>query len=655
MSDVGGAANGITYTFRADVSDLKANVRSAQDELRKTGMAAQEGATQMAKGMKLAADAANDNAKAMKLNTTQVLVLGGALRHTVDGFISGQSAMRILTVEGIKASAAFGGIASAGLIAAAAVVGGTALAVAGILAWGEAYQKLERTAKLTGESIVELNKMQEIANRTLGGFDVAKGVSELALKIREAQVAGNETAKMFERIGIPLKDATGKAREFKDVLNDVAVAIRDGNNEADKIELAKKLGLGADAVPWLESYASKLRAGRLEITATDREIVKLQAEAAKFDEEWRKAWQDWETRGKAAAYTIFTFLKNNSDYAATAAVALPLVGPGITANYWEMKLASGIHAAPKPGTPTDRQATPLDRMNDAFRLAEQNPLGETAPKSRDLSGVYSPPKAKTEPKSDAAENFIKSLDRQNAALKAQAENFNKSAQEQNRAIEVAKFDITVKDNWKNMTDQQRAAVDGLRERVKAAANEMTANKAQLTQLEGIRDAWKEAGDSVANAFDQMIVKGAKFQDVMKSLIQSLESSVLKGLLTGEGAFGKAFGLASSTGGLGGLLGGLFSMFGGPRAAGGSTQAGKIYKVGENGEEWFRPSVDGTVIPNDQVRNAQAAARPANGQQQTIINNTTLQVTTPDAPSFARSEQQLTGFLNRAIARSARSA
>jgi hypothetical protein len=39
---------------------------------------------------------------------------------------------------------------------------------------------------------------------------------------------------------------------------------------------------------------------------------------------------------------------------------------------------------------------------------------------------------------------------------------------------------------------------------------------------------------------------------------------------------------------------------GGRAAGGPVNAGKLYKVGERGEEYFRPNVAGEIIPNNQI-------------------------------------------------------
>lgn len=55
------------------------------------------------------------------------------------------------------------------------------------------------------------------------------------------------------------------------------------------------------------------------------------------------------------------------------------------------------------------------------------------------------------------------------------------------------------------------------------------------------------------------------------------------------------------GGLGGILSaaakGLGTMFGGARAMGGDVTAGRAYRVGENGPEWFVPGANGGIVPN----------------------------------------------------------
>lgn len=637
----------LSYTFKADVSDMKAKVADMQASLKTMGTAAKASADQVASGMQSSLKAMNDNTSGIKMNANSWIILGAAIRHGVDGLISGQSAMRVMTVEGIKASAAVGGL-SVGAIAmggaALAAAAAVAIAISTVQAWGAEYQALARTAKITGESIALVAKQQQIANQTPGnnGYDVSKGIVDFELKLREAQVVGGKLADVMAKIGIPIKDASGKARDFQSVLEDVAKAIADGSNEADKMHLVERLGLGVGSIPWLESYAAKLRDGTAAITDADKSLIELKAEAARFDEEWAKSWQSFSRHAEEAALQAVSYWRKSSDEMKVllASVAFPIAAPGIAATYIGAKIGNKIS-----GNTSDAvSADPMARLNTQFALTAQQPLGNLElPKKtgagggRDLSPVWDAAKGKAEPKSDAAESFVKSLDKQNAALKAQTDNFEKSYAEQQKLLELAKFDITVKDNWATMTEKQRAAVDGLRERVKAAADEMAANQAKLTVKEGIRDSWKELGDGIAGAIDGIAIKGQKLQDVMKNLAQSLASSALKGLLTGEGAFGKAFGLANPTGSLGGILGSLFNI-GGARASGGAVEAGKTYRVGEHGEEWFKPNTSGSIIPHDQVSTADGGGGMSGGAPVFHID-----ARGADAAAVARLERMVMGI------------
>ena len=90
----------------------------------------------------------------------------------------------------------------------------------------------------------------------------------------------------------------------------------------------------------------------------------------------------------------------------------------------------------------------------------------------------------------------------------------------------------------------------------------------------------------------------------------------------------------------GFLNGLFQ-FGGKRAAGGPVAPGRSYLVGENGQELFTPSGHGAIAPN---------GAPGRAGASVVVN-----VTTRDAPSFLRSEAQLSAMLSRVAARGARRA
>jgi hypothetical protein len=161
---------------------------------------------------------------------------------------------------------------------------------------------------------------------------------------------------------------------------------------------------------------------------------------------------------------------------------------------------------------------------------------------------------------------------------------------------------------------------------------------------------------VANALDQIALKGGNVRDVLRNLLETISSQAFMGFLTGSGPFGAAFGLASPSGGLGGIFGLIGKGLGLPGMAGGGTvQAGQAIRVGEHGEERFIPGAPGTIVPNDQVENARAPGAGGRSMSGGISVTNHFHVTTPDAPSFMRSEQQITGMLSRAVRRGARGA
>lgn len=163
------------------------------------------------------------------------------------------------------------------------------------------------------------------------------------------------------------------------------------------------------------------------------------------------------------------------------------------------------------------------------------------------------------------------------------------------------------------------------------------------------------GKSITTAFTKAIVDGKRFEDVLRSLGKSMTESLLKTALkplqnTLSGLF---------SGGLQGLTG-LFSGLGGGTAvqsapvaafADGGVVASPSYfpvgrglgLVGERGAEAILPlarGADGRLG----VRSGNEARRPL---------SVTVQVSTPDAESFRRSEAQLSAAIARAVARGSR--
>jgi hypothetical protein len=115
-----------------------------------------------------------------------------------------------------------------------------------------------------------------------------------------------------------------------------------------------------------------------------------------------------------------------------------------------------------------------------------------------------------------------------------------------------------------------------------------------------REAARELGFAFSSAFEDAIVRGRRFSEVLQGIAQDVARIIARRTITEPlgGALSSAIGSAFSGvsfssifSGIGSFLGGLF------RAEGGPVVAGRPYVVGERGPEWFVPRQSGVVLPN----------------------------------------------------------
>jgi len=116
------------------------------------------------------------------------------------------------------------------------------------------------------------------------------------------------------------------------------------------------------------------------------------------------------------------------------------------------------------------------------------------------------------------------------------------------------------------------------------------------KLEKTKTLAEDLGLTFTSAFEDAIVGGKGFSEVLKGLEQDILRIVTRKLVTDP--LGNAI-----TGALGGSGGGGFfssilgSIFGGARADGGPVTGGVPYLVGERGPEMFVPRGSGAIVPN----------------------------------------------------------
>tara|TARA_Y100000310_G_C20664895_1_gene806925 strand:- start:298 stop:2172 length:1875 start_codon:yes stop_codon:yes gene_type:complete len=98
---------------------------------------------------------------------------------------------------------------------------------------------------------------------------------------------------------------------------------------------------------------------------------------------------------------------------------------------------------------------------------------------------------------------------------------------------------------------------------------------------------EEMGVTFTSAFEDAVVSGSKFSDVLKGIYKDILRITLRYTITEP--MGKAFSsFVSSAAG---------SLFGGSRAEGGPVSAGRSYVVGERGPELFTPTSGGSITPS----------------------------------------------------------
>ncbi|MGJ0397407.1 MAG: phage tail length tape measure family protein [Methylocystis sp.] len=218
------------------------------------------------------------------------------------------------------------------------------------------------------------------------------------------------------------------------------------------------------------------------------------------------------------------------------------------------------------------------------------------------------------------------------------------------------------------------------------------------QAQAFNEAYVEISGSITDSLKGLI-SGEKPKDALRFLADRLSGGLLEGGLTGAGPFAKLLGLEGKNGSVGGLFGfaadllgfgggkgaqtvnvkgsivnvaggqgglvgetgGLFSnlfgskgqggilssvvdFFSGFFAEGGDVPAGHWGVAGEKGPELVRGPA--TVTPFSKLASAPRAA----SQAPTVIH---FNVTSPDAPSFVRSEAQVSALLTRALVRGQR--
>jgi hypothetical protein len=105
----------------------------------------------------------------------------------------------------------------------------------------------------------------------------------------------------------------------------------------------------------------------------------------------------------------------------------------------------------------------------------------------------------------------------------------------------------------------------------------------------------EAGEIIAMGFEDAILSGEKFSEVLKQIARDLVRLVFQNVITAPLAKG---------------IGGAISTAFGMRAMGGPVSSGSPYIVGERGPELFVPRASGSIVSNSNMNQGGGSAGPS---------------------------------------------
>lgn len=489
------------------------------------------------------------------------------------------------------------------------------------------------TARRVG---VDLQRFQELRlaaqGQGISGKSFDAGLQGLAESLNEARTEENELSRLFDANNIKLKNRKGEVLSTNEALGIAADLISRAATEQDRIAIAEKLGIPSEFVPLLERGASAMnelarKAGEAG-SILDSDVI---AKAKEFDTAWNNAWAAFASNSKAAivsaAQSMASLIGQAGEYlkavnAANTAQSQSSDRAARRAQALEMALGN---AGGRSAIEADRAAAAREARARFISSEKDRSVTAPVPPSRPTRGYMGddatklPPskaggggsgKTEEEGAQDRLDRYIESLVRQRAVMEAEAATIGKSNAERKAAVEIARAQV---DLDKLSTSEKANYIAKLTEEV-GKNEEVRASKERLEQAQkGLNDAQKYFGNAAVDALEDLIINGAKAEDVVKRLAASLAKAAIQAALMGTGPLAGIFGTSGTGGNMGGLFGSLFG-----RATGGPVNAGQAYRVGERGPETFVPTTPGKIIP---------AGRGGGGITVNVQNNSPAQVET----------------------------
>lgn len=554
-------------------------------------------------------------------NRTQIVITAkdytrAAINSALGGLQSITAAAARIPIIGTALTAAFSG---------AAITAG----VKSIIDGADSLNKASQKYGVAVEQLSALGYAGKLADVSLEA--IGQGLKKLSTNMLDTAAGTGEAKEAFKALGVDVKNADGSLKSSDTVLGEIADRFAGMEDGAGKTALAVKLfgRAGADLIPLLNQGSKGL--AEMKDEAEKLGVIvggDLARASEQFNDNLTRLGTVTEAFGISIANTVLPSLNQF--------VEQLIAGVKAAGGFWEaLKLFGTIN--PFKNNQENIRAYSDELAAIERRLAYAIPEAERKSLTASADGLkkriaYLKDVAALEANAGAGRGRLDARDlgpptlakaptlTNDEALKAAkkaAEEAAKAFREANEAIyeqalAAAEADAQIEKLRNGYVDMIEPAAKTMRELAKfeeiAPALGLSAD-----QLERIRDAFQEKIDfeqygkplkditedikeqkdlardlglTFQSAFEDAVIAGKKFSDVLKGLAQDIARIVLRKTVTEP--LGNA---------LSGWLKDILPSFGGGKAGGGAVYPGQYYVVGENGPEVLVPNAAGTVIPN----------------------------------------------------------
>lgn len=511
------------------------------------------------------------------------------------GFIAAMNRVRSSsrqTSQGLKAD--FSTIASGfarlnGLLAGL----GVAFSLQSVVDTVKSIGDIADVADRVGVTTAALQEMRHAAEMNGSSFDAMdKALRVFAVNVAEAANGQVSTfSKVLEANNVSLRNAEGQLRSTQDILYDYANLVAGASSEHDRLLLAQTaMGpVGAELIGILSQGADGFRenaqaARELGVVLEEDVIRAAQEMADSFDAYMASASAAMKgfvvtvLDGAAKTIQALQHMSAMMDQAARGRQTAEAIGAlagkspddiaAISGSARQKRIRDAILQSMAEGR--TNQSLPSLRDSMLSTQVQETVIPSLAP-AKSGGGA----KAKREER-DAAAELIAKLEEE-LTLVGQSD----TAKRVSNALRQAGADAT--------QDQK----DKIAELIGKIDEEAAAHKRAEEAIKAKTEAAEFFAQASLDAFSSIISGSEDAEDAIRKLGIQILNATAQALLLGSGPLAGLFGTSGGGGALTSLLGSLF----GARAAGGPVTAGKIYRVGEQGPEYFRPNTGGSIIPN----------------------------------------------------------